>query len=418
MRSVVLFIAWRQLWERKLLSSLAVLGVALGVLVLISVNGMMQGFQRKFVESVLRISPHVTVLDKQLRERRPPAAQLVTGPVVVRVAHESPSDRQLRILRPVEVLRALEAQPGVLAAAGSLVGSAVLALGAQQLPVDLRGVEPAAQARVTALASYVTEGSYRSFEAASDGLLLGVGVATKLGAKLGDVVTASSPLGQPQRLKVVALFDSSIPPVDNARAYVKLRVAQALLGRPDTIGRLELRLSEPERSPAVAAAIERVLGYDAESWQEANANFLSLFVIQNMVIGFVIAAILAVGGFGILAIQAMIVLQKTRDIAILRSVGFRRADILLCFLAQGAAVALVGGLLGAALGHATNVALAGIRTHQEGFVKTDSFLVYDDPAYYVYGLVFALLTGLLASLLPALRGARVEPVDVLRGQLG
>ncbi|HET9930483.1 MAG TPA: FtsX-like permease family protein, partial [Polyangiaceae bacterium] len=123
-------------------------------------------------------------------------------------------------------------------------------------------------------------------------------------------------------------------------------------------------------------------------------------------------------GFGILAIQVMIVLQKTRDIAILRSVGFRRGDILVGFLLQGAVIALVGALVGDLIGHYLLIALSHLKTHQEGLVKSEYFLVTDDPRFYWYGTGFALAVGLVASLIPAVRGSRVEPVDVLRGQLG
>src|SRR6185369_7368572 len=131
---------------------------------------------------------------------------------------------------------------------------------------------------------------------------------------------------------------------------------------------------EPDRAQAFAADLERMFGYDCESWQETNANFLALFVQQNTIISFVVGAILSVGGFGILAIQIMIVLQKTRDIAILRSVGFRRRDILTAFLLQGAIIALVGGALGDVVGHYVIVALGNLKTHQEGLVKSETFL--------------------------------------------
>jgi lipoprotein-releasing system permease protein len=160
-----------------------------------------------------------------------------------------------------------------------------------------------------------------------------------------------------------------------------------------------------------------MFGYDAESWQETNANFLGIFAMQDTIIDFVVTAILSVGGFGILAIQIMIVLQKTRDIAILRSVGFRRSDILAAFLLQGAIIALVGAAVGDVVGHYVIVALSHLKTHQEGLVKSETFLVHDDPRFYWYGTAFALLVGLLASVIPALRGSRVEPVDVLRGQI-
>ncbi len=418
MSRIVVFIALRQLWDRKLLNGIAVLGVALGVLVLIAINGIMQGFQVKFLDNILRISPHVTIFDKQLR----PEASILTRYedtfVAAKVAHESPSDRQLRIARPTEIVRAAEQMSGVQAAAASLVGSAVLVLGSKQYPVDLRGIDPAKQDQVTPLSAYLVEGSYRTFSAASDGIILGSGVASRLGANLGDVIVCGSGTGDRLNLKVVGFFDAGIPPVDNSRVYVKLRNAQVLLGKPDVVGRIELRLADTDSAPRVSDSVERMFGYDAESWQETNSNFLGIFAMQNTIISFVVGAILAVGGFGILAIQIMIVLQKTRDIAILRSVGFHRNDILVGFLLQGAIIALVGAAIGDLVGHYVVLALSHLKTHQEGLVKSEYFLVRDDPRFYWYGAAFALTVGLIASMIPALRGSRVEPVDVLRGQLG
>jgi len=418
MSRIVVFIALRQLWDRKLLNGIAVLGVALGVLVLIAINGIMQGFQTKFLDNILRISPHVTIFDKQLRPEASLLSRYENTFVAARVSHKSPTDRQLRIARPAEIVRALERLPGVQAAAASLVGSAVLLFGAKQYPVDLRGIDPSEQDRVTPISKYLVEGSYRTFSAASDGIILGSGVATRIGASLDDVLTCGAGAGDRMNLKVVGIFDAAIPPVDNTRVYVKLRNAQILLSKPDIVGRIELRLDDSDSAPLTSDGVERMFGYDAESWQETNSNFLGIFAMQNTIISFVVGAILAVGGFGILAIQVMIVLQKTRDIAILRSVGFRRADILFGFLLQGAIIALIGAAIGDIIGHYLLVALSHLKTHQEGLVKSEYFLVQDDPRFYWYGTGFALGVGLVASLIPALRGSRVEPVDVLRGQLG
>lgn len=417
MRRVVLFIALRQLWDRKLLNGIAILGVLLGVVVLISINGIMQGFQTKFLENILKISPHVIIFDKQLRPAPPLLVRYTDDFVAARVSHESPSDRQLRISRPNEIVRALERMPNVSAASTLLTGSAVIALGAKQYPVDLRGIEPAQQDRVTPISQYVKQGSFRPL-ANGEGILLGNGVATRIGAKVDDIVTVGSPLGLSKSLKVVGIFDSGIPPVDAARVYVSLHDAQTILGKPDVVGRIEVKLADTERAMGMAEQVERMFGYDAESWQETNANFLSLFRQQNTIIGFVVGAILMVGGFGILAIQIMIVLQKTRDIAILRSVGFHRRDILIVFLLQGLVISLIGGVIGDGIGHWVLSALSQLKTRQEGLVKSETFLVYDDPWFYLYGLLFAMAVGLVASFIPAWRGSRVEPVDVLRGQLG
>jgi lipoprotein-releasing system permease protein len=294
----------------------------------------------------------------------------------------------------------------------------VLALGSKEYSVELRGIDPPRQRRVTPIAEYVTTGSYQILASAPDGILLGSGVAGRLGAKLDDVLGCGTPRGERLSLKVVGIFEAAVPPIDNTRVYVTLRNAQTLLGRPDTVGRIEARLGDSDRAIEVSSRLEKIFGYDAESWQETNANFLGIFQMQDTITNFVVAAILAVGGFAILAIQVMIVLQKTRDIAILRSVGFRRNDILNIFLLQGAIIALSGGAVGSVLGHYLIVALSHLKTHQEGLVKSEYFLVYDDPRMYGYGVLFALLVGIIASLVPAIRGSQVEPVDVLRGQVG
>ncbi|MBL8718125.1 MAG: ABC transporter permease [Myxococcales bacterium] len=414
----IVFIALRQIWERKLLNGIAVGGVTLGVLVLIAMNGIMQGFQIKFTSAILKISPHVIVFDNELRPEPPLLARYFGGPVAAHVAHESPSNRQARIKRPTEIVRALATMPEVEAAAASLQGMVLVEFGGKTKSLDLRGVDVAAQDKVTPIEQFVKHGRFATLAITTDGIAVGSGVADDLGLHVGDVVHAAAPGGTPLDLKVVAIFEAEIPPVDKVRGYASLRTLQILVGKPDIVGRIEIKLRDTEVAPAVAERIERAFGYDAESWQETNANFLGIFAMQNMIVKFVVGAILLVGGFGILAIQIMIVLQKQRDISILRSVGLRRADILRIFLLQGLIIATIGGLLGDGLGKVAIHFLSQLKVKSEGLVKSDTFLIYEDPKFYVYGFCFAILVGTIAALIPAWRGSKVEPVDVLRGQIG
>ncbi len=412
------FIALRQLWERKLLNGIAVGGVTLGVLVLIAMNGIMLGFSDKFTSAILKISPHVILFDTELRPVSPLLERYMQTPVAAQIAHESPTDRQVRIKRPYEIVNALRQVPEVEAAAPSLAGMVLLEFGGKTKSVDLRGIEVAAQDLVTPIHQYVKSGRLRDLDTSHDSIALGAGIAQDLGLKVGDSVRAAAPGGKPLDLLVVAIFEAEVPPIDKTRGYTTLRTAQTLLGRPDAIGRIEIRLWDPADAIRVNDSLERMFGYDGESWKETNANFLAIFAMQDMIVGFVVGAILLVGGFGILAIQIMIVLQKQRDIAILRSVGLRRSDILRIFLMQGVIISLVGGLLGDGLGKVAIYYLGQLPVKAEGLVKTDTFLVKEDPAFYVYGIGFALLVGVIASLIPAYRGSRVEPVEVLRGQIG
>jgi lipoprotein-releasing system permease protein len=412
---LVLFIALRQLVERKVLNGIAVGGVALGVLTLVTLSAIMQGFQVKFKEEIIKVSPHVTVSDRRPASDRSLLAVFERGAVTADVAGERPADKAGRVQRPRELIALLESMPEVEAACANLRGQAIASLATQTQGLDLHGVRVHEQERCTPLASYVSAGSWSALAGVRDGIIMGSGVASKLGAHVGERVAIGAPGGATESFVVVGIMDVGIPGIDNVRAYVNLGSAQTLLRRPDTVGHLEVRLHKPFESVAFARRIEAISGYESEGWQEANANFLALFDMQNAIVQIVVGAVLMLGGFGILSTQIMIVLQKTRDIAILRSVGFRRLDILLIVVIQGAIVALLGGALGDLAGWRVIDLLGTLKMESDGLVKSSTFLVHKDPAFYVYGAAFALCVGVIASLIPAIRASRVQPVTVLRG---
>ncbi|MCE9574226.1 MAG: ABC transporter permease [Deltaproteobacteria bacterium] len=411
-----LFIAGRQLWHRKLLNGIAVLGVMLGVLTLIAITGIMRGFQTKFLDTILQISPHVVVFDKTLGDTTPIVDQLLGGPSATAIVRQTSTDRQQRIARPTETVRAMRALEGVAAVAPLVVGSAVASAGSKETPVELRGIDPEVQDVVTPLRSMVVDGQLGGLTGAVDGAMIGHQLADLLGVKVGDNLSCASALGDRVVLRVVAIFETGVAALDKGRIYVATRRAQTILGRGDAIDRIELRLVDPDHAPAVTAQLEALFHYDAESWQETNASMLGVFDQQNMITGLIIGAVLLVGGFGILSIQIMIVLEKRRDIALLKSVGYGSRDVLAIFLTEGAVIAVLGAALGAAAGH---FVLAGMRLLKSasgmGYSKPSTFAIYERPIVYVLAFGFAVGVGLLASLVPAWRASRVEPVDVLRG---
>ncbi len=415
---VVVFLALRQLWERRLLSMIAILAVTLGVMTLVSMRGIQLGFRLKFLQTIVRVTPQVAVRDEKLSSDPPLLAQYYRDFVAGRVAHETDDERHTRIERPGEVERAIRSLDGVKAAAPSLSGSALLTYAGKELPCEVKGIEPVAQDEVTAIREYMLEGSWAEFAQSRDGILLGSGAAEKLGVKVGDTVTVVGPRGVRLTGKVLGTFAFSVPAIDDGRAFVPLKMAQTVLSRPDVVSRIEVRLADPDTAEVQAQRMQRLFGVRVDSWQKVNADMLSLFTVQDIITGFIIGAILIVGGFGILAIQIMIVLQKTRDVALLRAAGFKRGDVLRMFLLQGGIIASLGAALGDALGHFVLVGVSHIELKATTVVgRTDHMLVDDDPRMYLWGLGFALAVGLLASLIPALRGARVEPVEVLRGMV-
>ncbi len=414
-------IVLRQLWARRGLNAIAAVGVLLGVLTLVAISGIMDGAGEKFFSTILQVSPHIVVRAERLDSATTPRPAGFEGPSAIAYVTATGGDPRRRIQRPVEMADAIEKLEGVVAASPFAVGTGIVASSSKTRPVELRGVDFARQDRVTPLHGYVVSGSYASLAATPDSALIGTLIAADLGVKVGDRITCVA-RGQTASLRVAAVFETTINAVDKGRLYVNLRQAQSLLRRGDGIDGIdgiEIRVGDPTHAPEITTRIERVFGYDAESWQQVNANFLGLLAQQGFVVNLVIGALLAVGGFGILAVQIMIVGQKRRDIAILRSVGFRRADILQIFLAQGVAIAFVGSLFGSLFGH---FALVWLRTVKAGggggtIFRAEFMPIQETWQTYLSAAAFSLVVGALASLLPAWRASRVDPIDVLRGQL-
>lgn len=407
----------RQLWARRGLNAIAIVGVLLGVLTLVGISGIMEGANEKFFSTILQISPHVIVKAEKVGETpsRPPGFERSDM-----VAYLTPprGEQRRRIQRPMEMTEAIERFDEVEAASPYVAGTGIIASASRERPVELRGIDVVRQDRVTPIHAYMKHGVYASLGATPDGVLLGSLLAEDLGVKVGDRVTCIAQ-GQKTSLLVTAIFETSINAADRGRVYVNLRQAQTLLKKGDDIDGIEVRVKDPARAPEMTARLERAFLCDAESWQEVNANFLGLMSMQGFVVKLVIGALLALGGFGILAIQVMIVGQKRRDISILRSVGFRRGDIMWIFLAQGIIIAIVGSLLGSVFGH---FVLEWLRTVKAGggggtVFRAELMPIAETAGTYIAAALFSVLVGAMASLVPAWRASRVEPVDVLRGQM-
>jgi lipoprotein-releasing system permease protein len=165
----------------------------------------------------------------------------------------------------------------------------------------------------------------------------------------------------------------------------------------------------------VARRIEQRTGYRTESWQEANQPVLGIFVIQNAIMYSTTGAILLVAAFGIFNIISTVVLEKTRDIAILKAIGFRSADVERIFVVEGAAVGAAGMVLGWAIGWGLIQLLAAIEFEIEGFVKSEGFVLKRSAWHYAVSGLMALLASSLAAYLPARRAARLDPVATIRG---
>jgi lipoprotein-releasing system permease protein len=196
---------------------------------------------------------------------------------------------------------------------------------------------------------------------------------------------------------------------------VLLRRAQALLGREDRINRVIIQLTDPYEARNTAIAIEAGTGYKSVSWIEASEDFLTLLLVRNIIMYSVVSAILVVASFGIYNTISTIVMEKTRDIAIMKSMGFRASDIRRIFLVEGLIVGAIGSVFGVLLGVMLMRVLAQVELKPPGVAEVVHLPLWWGPDQFVIAATFAMLSCVGASYLPARKGGRVHPVDILRG---
>ncbi|MDZ4735575.1 MAG: ABC transporter permease [Rhodospirillaceae bacterium] len=407
-------IALAHLGQRRRQSMVSIAGVALGVGFFIAIAAMMQGFQSYFVSQIIDVSPHVTMKD-EFRTADAQPVERAYGEIVAMELRGLKPETEVRGIRNAKaILETIDAMEGV-TAAPALEGQVFLTYGSAEEASSLIGIEPQRERFVTNLVKDLIAGNIESLETRANGIILGVGIADRLGATMSDWLTVTSPAGVVMRMQIVGMFETGVVSLDNGTSYTLLKKAQVLQDRINVIDRIRMRLRDVEQAEPIARHLESQFRYWTESWQEANSNVLGIFVIQNAIMYSTTGAILLVAAFGIYNIISTVVLEKTRDIAILKSLGFTEADIQLIFLLEGALVGAIGMLIGWGVGYGLTELLASIRFEIEGFVRTEGFVLLYSPWHYAIAGSAAFLSATLAAYLPARKAAALEPVDIIRG---
>jgi lipoprotein-releasing system permease protein len=411
--NLILDLAGGMLNRRRRQTLVSVLGVALGVAFFIAIAALMRGFQTYFVTQIIDVAPHITIKDET---RRPPpqAAEEWYPDGAVLVVGVKPRDRIRGIRAAGDKVAMLEAMEGV-AAAPVLQGQALLRYGSRDVSAVLTGLDPARHIRVSNIEKDMVAGRLEDLRVTANGIIIGEGLAFRLGIGMGDTLSAISPAGVTLSMKVVGLFRTGIQAVDQGHGFALLKVAQVLADRPNVVNQILIRLADVTQAEPLARRIEARFGDRTESWEEQSANILTVFVIQNAIMYSVTGAILLVAAFGIYNIISTVVFEKTRDIAIMKSLGFTEGDIQRLFLLQGLIAGLLGAILGCLLGAAMIEGLAQVRFGTETPSGQDRFLMDRDWRVYAAACLFALLSAGIAAFIPARRASRLDPVQVVRG---
>jgi lipoprotein-releasing system permease protein len=303
----------------------------------------------------------------------------------------------------------------VVSASPTVSGNAIVSYGTKTATTDVIGISPDRHLAVTTIGDDLTQGSFGRLQTTANGIVMGWGLASLVGARLDDTVTLSSPTGGKTTGRVVGIFQTGVTPVDYGRAYMLLTDAQTLLDKKNVVNEIVLRTADYTQARELAAQVEGICGYKTESWQESNANFLKIFRIQQIITYIITGALMIVAAFGVLNILIMSVLERVNDIAILKSFGLSRNDITRIYLIQGLVIGLIGSSIGLACGKIAVETLRRIPIQMEGLVRAEGLLMSEYRSNYVASFVASLAVVLVASIFPARRAAKYDPVEVIRG---
>jgi len=410
---IQLDIALSHLLHRRRATLVSLLGVTLGVAFFLAVSSLMRGSERDFLQRLVDNSPHITVYD-QYRKPHVQPAELRWPGAAVAISNVKPQVETRGIRSYRDKLDTIEALPGV-RIAPVLTGSAVLTFAGQLQGVNLSGVVPARMKTVSTIEDKMVQGSLDDLASTPNGLIIGQGLVDKFQLRLGSTVSMISAGSEARIMKVVGIFRTGNAAYDESEAFTLLKRAQAILERPNRVNRFIIQLQDPHAAREVAADIERSIGYKSVSWLEASEDILSLLLVRNIIMYSVVAAILVVASFGIYNTISTIVIEKQRDIAILKSMGFRTRDIRRIFVLQGLITGAMGSSSGLLLGYGLMHVLAAVELRPPGVSDVVHMPIWWGPEQYLIAVAFAMASCVGAAYLPASKAGQLKPVDTLRG---
>jgi lipoprotein-releasing system permease protein len=399
-----LFVALRFLREGRMQTILILTGVAFGVGVMIFVHALISGLQTTLVKQTLGSQPHVVVRPQEGRARA--LARDTSVSIASQIEKSSQRSPSLDQWQPV--LAQIEQVPGVLAAAPTVAGSAFAAKGNVSKAVALRGVSPDQYVRVINVAEKIKGGEFRV-----DGTdtVIGTELAKDLGLGVGDKLRLVTAEGRSGVFTIRGIFDLGNKDVNQRWVFVSLRTAQTMLDLVGSVSTIEVRVKEVFDAEAISIEVANRTGLVADSWMKLNQQLLVGLSSQNsssyMIQFFVMVAVT----LGIASVLAVSVVQKSREIGIMKATGTSTKRVVRIFLIQGGLVGLLGALIGSGIGTALSLMFSSLARNADG---SPTFPVDLRPGLFASAAAVATLTGLLAAVAPARRAARLDPATVIR----
>ncbi|MDO8603227.1 MAG: lipoprotein-releasing ABC transporter permease subunit [Candidatus Omnitrophota bacterium] len=390
--SYELWISFRYLISRRkekfisIISLISIMGVALGVTALIVVLAVMSGFDKDLREKIVGTNSHIII------------------------------EKEGGITDYNAVISEINKIPHVKASSPFINGQALIRRDEQVLGLILRGIDPAREKDVTNIQKYLESGT---LELKKDTVMIGKELSLRLGLKIGEIislVSAADP--QPKSFKVTGIFNSGMFEYDMNLIFTNLEGAQAFYATGDVAGGIGVRVDDVNSADRIKKDVQEKIGFDywVRSWSELNKNLFSALKLEKITMFIILALIVVVACFNIASTLIMMVMEKTKDIGILKSIGVDNSGIRRIFMLDGFLIGFAGTVIGAIGGFGLCYLL---KTYQ--FIKLPKDIYYIDRlpvnlelSDSITVIAAAVLISLLSTLYPSWQAAKMEPVEALR----
>jgi lipoprotein-releasing system permease protein len=392
----------RYLREGRMQTLLILAGVTAGVAVIIFLTTLISQLQASIIDKTLGSQAHIVM--------KPPRAENLTSlPGSNTAAIVQPRAQRLRSIDQWEAVARLAAQTrGVQAVSPILSGAGFAARAEANQPIALLGVDPQAYQRIVRMDKYLTLGR---FDVSGANTVIGVELAKDLGVAVGDKVRIITMEGRNDLLTIAGIFDIGNRDLNRRWVYSSIKMAQSLLDLPGGITEIDLRVTDLFQAERTALELQAQTGLSVDSWMQTNAQLLTALKSQSMsnnLIRFFVVLIVAVGIASVLVVS---VVQKQKEIGILRAMGATPRRVMSVFLLQGGFYGLLGSALGSALSLALLNFFSRVSRNADGTLLISPDI---EPSVVAWACALALVVGLLAAALPARRAASMDPVQAIR----
>lgn len=393
-------IATRYLTANKAQTALLITGVAVGVFIFIFMSALIGGLAEFILSRTVGDLSHVTI---EAEEPDPPLLIAPAGHVLT--VTERGRTRTATLAEAETWLPLIEAVAGVRAVSPQIIGAGFLTRGAQVSQVSVTGVEPGRESAILDLDGYMVEGSARP---GSGLIVLGRDLADDLALSLGQTVRLQSSGGVTALLTLTGVFETGNGAMDGARAFVSLPVARTLFAMPQGVTRIEIKLDDLNAAGTTALRIRALTGLDAVPWTDGAEQLMEALNAQAQTGYFLKTFALITIVIGVASALMLSTYRRRPEIGIMRAMGAGRNFVMFVFVAQGALIGLMGGVMGAALGYLALLPFPSRDAFEPGTLPMDI-----TQGSYGLAITLTVIGAVLASILPARAASRVDPVTAI-----